>query len=165
MCIRDRDGVTFAQSTAILRMLGIRHGMYTTDANQAWEIDSLLDFMEDNYNDMIGYCFKPVIGAPVTDEDRQKFDAYFGKMVPFLNQRLEGHGKKWIAGTDHFSIADLKVYQGLVMLLEIEANPVPQEAKDAVRQKIAETSRLRNYLRELTAHMQPWLSARVPTPI
>ena len=146
-------------------MLGIRHGMYTTDANQAWEIDSLLDFMEDNYNDMIGYCFKPVVGASVTDEDKQKFDAYFDKMVPFLNQRLEGHGKKWIAGTDHFSIADLKVYQGLVMLLEVEANPVPQEAKDAVRSKINETSRLRNYIRELTAHMQPWLSARVPTPI
>ena len=39
-------------------MLGIRHGFYTTDANIAWEIDSLIDFMEENYNTSIGYPFK-----------------------------------------------------------------------------------------------------------
>ena len=85
-------------------------------------------------------------------------------MIPFLNARLEGHGKKWIAGTDNVTIADFKVYQGLVMLLEIASNPVPQEEKDTVRQKISETSKLRNYMRDLTAHMQPWLTARVQTP-
>ena len=145
-------------------MIGIRHGFYTTDANTAWEIDSLIDFMEENYNSSIGYTFKIVSGIETTDEDKQMFHGYFDKMIPFLNTRLEGHGKKWIAGTDNVTIADFKVYQGLVMMLEIATNPVPLEDKDIVRQKISETSKLRNYMRDLTAHMQPWLTARVQTP-
>ena len=131
--IWEEDGVTFAQSTDILRMLGIRHGMYTTDPNTAWEIDSLLDFMEENYNDMIGLSFKMMVGQPVDGEDKQKFLNYFDKMIPFLNARLEGHSQKWIAGTDYFTIADLKVYQGIIMLLEIESNPASQDLKDSVR--------------------------------
>ena len=39
-------------------MIGIRHGFYTTDANTAWEIDSLIDFMEENYNSVVGYALK-----------------------------------------------------------------------------------------------------------
>ena len=113
----EEDGVTYAQSTAILRMLGIRFGFYTTDANTAWEIDSLLDFMEEKYNDMITYCFKPLTGQTVSEEDKAKFDAYFEAVIPFLEARLNSHNKKWIAGTDNITIADLKVYQGLVMLL------------------------------------------------
>ena len=86
-------------------------------------------------------------------------------MIPFLEARLNGHSKTWIAGTDNITIADFKVFQGLVMLLEVESNPAPQEAKDAVRAKISECPKLRNYIRELTAHMQPWLTVRVATPI
>ena len=146
-------------------MVGIRHGFYTTDANIAWEIDSLIDFMEENYNDCVGLPFKAMSGVPVGDEDKQKFHGYFDKMIPFLNARLEGHGKKWIAGTDNPTIADFKVYQGLVMVLEIASNPTPQEDKDIVSQKISVTSKLRNYIRDLTAYMQPWLTARVATPV
>ena len=69
-------------------MLGIRHGMYTTDANTAWEIDSLLDFMEENYNSSIGLAFKTLSGVPTTDEDVQSFNAYFDKMISFLDTRL-----------------------------------------------------------------------------
>ena len=62
--------------------------MYTTDANTAWEIDSLLDFMEENYNSSIGLAFKTVSGVPTTDEDVQSFNAYFDKMISFLDNRL-----------------------------------------------------------------------------
>ena len=124
-----------------------------------------MDFMEENYNDSLVLGFKPLNGIPVDDADHQKFDGYFDKMIPFLNARLESHDKKWIAGTDHFTIADLKVYQGIIMLLEIESNPTAPEKKEAVRQKISQTSKLANYVRDLTAHMQPWLAARVATPI
>ena len=86
-------------------------------------------------------------------------------MIPFLEARLNGHSKNWIAGTDNITIADFKVFQCLVLLLEVEGNPAPQEAKDSVRAKIAECPKLRNYIRDLTAYMQPWLAARVPTPI
>jgi len=68
--IWEEDDVTYAQSSAILRMLGIRFGFYSSDANTAWEIDSLIDFMEDKYNDMVSFCLKPLQGQPVTDEDR-----------------------------------------------------------------------------------------------
>ena len=161
----EEDGETIAQSAAILRMLGIRYGMYSTEANICWNIDSLIDFMEENFNDMLTYCMKPLLGAPVEDADKQKYEGYFEKMIPFLNARCESHDKKWIAGTDHFTIADLKVYQGMLMSLEIESNPAPADVKEAMRQKIAQHPKLQHYLSELTAHMQPWIAARVPTPV
>ena len=123
--IWEEDGTTIAQSGAILRMVGIRHGFYTTDPSIAWEIDSLIDFMEENYNDSIGVPFKIMSQAQPTDEDKQKFTAYFDKMIPFLNTRLENHGKRWIAGTETPTIADFKVYQGLLMKLEIDICPIP----------------------------------------
>ena len=91
-------------------MLGIRFGFYTEDKTIAWQIDSLIDYMEDNYNKMIALSFKPMVGAPVEATDIANFYAYYDLMIPFLTNRLSQHDKKFIAGTDKLTIADLKVY-------------------------------------------------------
>ena len=76
-----------------------------------WEIDSLVEFMEENYSNALGICIKALFGEEVTEEHREKWDAYFDKMVPFLTGRLAKHEPgKYIAGTDSLTIADLKVY-------------------------------------------------------
>ena len=99
-------------------MLGIRLGYYSTDPNTMWAIDSLIDFMEDNYGGMLGRAAAVVFGGQPTPEMDAKFLAYYDKMVPFLTKRLEGHGKKYIAGTATMTIADLKVYQGFTAIFE-----------------------------------------------
>ena len=162
----DEDGIQYCQSNAILRMLGIHFGFYTDDATIAWEIDSLVDYMEENVNDYFGRCVKTIFGGEVEESDDAKFLAYFDKMIPFLEGRLMGHStKKYIAGTDTLTIADLKVYQTFIMLTHIEANPVSQELKDQVKAKIAEKAKLSAYLTMLAEDMKPWLEARQPYPV
>ena len=59
----EEDGNTICQSSAILRMLGIRLGYYSKDPNTMWAIDSLIDFMEDNYGNMLGRAATVVFGG------------------------------------------------------------------------------------------------------
>ena len=47
MPVWEEDGFKMCQSSAILRMLGLRYGYYSNDSMTAWAIDSLVDFMED----------------------------------------------------------------------------------------------------------------------
>ena len=163
--IWEEDGNTICQSNAILRMMGIRLGYYSTDPNTMWAIDSLLDFLEDNYESMLGRCSKQIFGQEPTAEDDEKFLAYYDKTVPLLTARLEKHGKKYIAGTDKLTIADIKVYQGFTVIFENPANLAPQELKDKALAKIAASPILKTYLDQLKQDMSGWLAVRPPTPI
>ena len=46
---------------------------------------------------------------------------FWGKVIPVLSKRLQGHGKKFIAGTDRPTIADFKAFQ--VVWPNLETNP------------------------------------------
>ena len=46
------DGEKFCGSNTLLRMIGLRHGMYPTDPECAWAVDSAMEAVEDN---MAGY--------------------------------------------------------------------------------------------------------------
>ena len=162
--IWQENDTTLCQSSAILRMLGIRLGFYTTDADTAWRIDSLVDFMEDNYGSVIGTCIKPIFGSTIEADDKTKYLAYFDKVIPVLNARLEQHGKPWIAGTDNITIADLKVFQTFTLLVELDQCPMDETTRMAAKEKCVANPKLFEYLRNLRAYMEPWLAARAPTP-
>ena len=121
--------MVLCQSSAILRALGIRFGYYSTDPKVMWEIDSLLDFMEEGYPQAVGMGFKAMNNIEPTEEDMEKWELYFDKYVPFLAGRLEKHGQNYIAGTERLTIADLKVFQVFVLILEHPENGTPLEAK------------------------------------
>ena len=89
--------------------------------------------------------------------------AYYDKMVPFLEKRLQEHGMKYIAGTDKMTIADLKVYQGFTAILEIQGNPAPQYLKDYARGRVNLSPNLARYLQNLKEEMSGWLRDRVNT--
>ena len=157
----EEDGMTIAQSNAILRMLGMRTGMYSQDAKIMWEIDSLLDFMEENWAHANSYGVATLFkGGVFTEETEEQWKGYWTKMIPFLAGRLAKHDKKWVAGTDEMTVADLKAYHTFVLFLEHPSNPTPEEQKEFARTKIAEHPRLAQYVRELSAAMQPWMNAR-----
>lgn len=106
----EEDGAVICQSSAILRMLGIRFGFYSTEPRTMWEIDSVVDFLEENYSSALALATAPIFGREASEEDHSKWNAYFDKIVPFLNNRLVKHGQRYIGGTDHMTIADLKVF-------------------------------------------------------
>jgi glutathione S-transferase len=41
------DGVIYCQTQAMFRFLGNKHGLYPTDASQAYRVDSLIDAISD----------------------------------------------------------------------------------------------------------------------
>ena len=99
------------QSSAILRMLGIRLGYYTDDPMTAWAIDSLVDFVEDNRGGHDAF-FAPILGGGQPEESQgDTFVAsYFAKVLPIIERRLAAHGKNFLAGTDRPTIADFKAF-------------------------------------------------------
>ena len=54
-CLELPDGTKMAQTFAILRFLGKRHGYYPTDDMQAHKCDEMLD----RYNDVLSAVYKP----------------------------------------------------------------------------------------------------------
>ena len=42
------DGEKYAQSNTVLRLVGMRTGLYSSDPTTAWAIDSVLETVEDN---------------------------------------------------------------------------------------------------------------------
>ena len=106
------DGFKMVQSSAILRMLGVRHGYYSDDPLTAWRIDSLVDFMEDHQGAHAS-LYLPLFGG-ATALDPALVDPWFeklwNKVIPVLEARLNEHGEKFLAGTKRPTIADFKAF-------------------------------------------------------
>ena len=118
MPVWEEDGVISCQSNAILRFLAIRLGYYTSDAQIAWNIDSILDYTEDLYGKFVGFM-APLIFTGALDET--KADAWITNFwtpyIKFMEARLAAHGKTYIAGTDTPSCADFKCFQVCVTFI------------------------------------------------
>ena len=120
MPIWEEDGITYCQSAAILRMLGIRFGYYSTDPQTMWEIDSLLDLIEENMDAAWVPARTAIMQQESSEEERNNWAGFFDKILPILEGRLAQHpGKSYIAGTDRLTIADLKIYSCFIAIFEI----------------------------------------------
>jgi len=147
MPVWEEDGFKMAQSSAILRMLGIRNGYYSDDPMTCWAIDSLVDFLEDKANAAIGLYAPLFSGATAIDEaDCPKwYKDFWGAVIPVLEKRLSGHGKKFLAGTDRPTIADFKAFAQIIHNLESNtANILPANVKADVKSKMMAST---NYYR------------------
>ncbi len=54
----ERDGVKYAQSASIARMLSIENGFYPTDAASVYRIESIMDALTDWMGEFFGIMFK-----------------------------------------------------------------------------------------------------------
>ena len=160
----EEDGIVMCQNNAILRTLGIRVGYYSEDPQICYNIDSLLDFFEDGIPLYVPYSFKGVAGFPTDDSDLEKWNNFWPKYTKVLEDRLAAHKKNFAAGTDSLTIADLKIWHCMILILEQPDNPTPQEQKDYARAEIAKCPNLTAYLDRLRQAMSAWMQARVPTP-
>ena len=108
----EEDGFTMPQCSAILRMLGIRYGYYHTDSQICYEIDSIVDYMEDFVPKCSGFLYKKLMGTGEVDVSKtdEYMDSTWNKFLPVIEARLAGHGKPFIAGTDRPTIADFKAW-------------------------------------------------------
>jgi len=98
--IWQEDGFTQAQSSSILRQLGMRLGYYHEDPLKCWAIDSLIDYVEDLHTKFAEYILPVMEGDGLTDKDGQIWlDEYWNRLIPVLENRLAEHGQSFVAGT------------------------------------------------------------------
>ena len=62
------DGVKYCQSNTILRMVGIRGGLYGTDPETCWAADSIMEAVEDNMKHYGPYLMAQVFGGEKAGE-------------------------------------------------------------------------------------------------
>ena len=74
-----------------MRMLGIRHGYYTTNAEEAWMIDSTIDFIANGC--MQGLYPLIMLNKFGDKEAEAAFLDQWVKMGKLLDDRLGEHGK------------------------------------------------------------------------
>ena len=85
----EEDGFKMCQSSAILRMLGIRLGYYSEDPMTAWAIDSLVDFAEDHQGKFVGFVFPAVMGGQLDLSKAEEWiESSYGKVIPIYEKRL-----------------------------------------------------------------------------
>ena len=91
----EEDDFQVCQSNAILRMLGIRLGYYATDSMIAYQIDSLLDFVEDMVPKFSGYLKPAVFGGAELEVEAgmQWCNDYWKTLWGILEGRLSKHGR------------------------------------------------------------------------
>ena len=167
MPIWEEDGFKMCQSSAIMRMLGIRLGYYSDDPMTAWCIDSIVDFCED-YTGKHVVPYSPLLGGQPFGEDALPawYDGFWGKVIPVINKRLEGHGRKFIAGTDRPTIADFKAFQTVIVNLDSNSACIlPAHARQKLKEMFAAAPSYNRWVQSMEQEMASYISSgRVPTP-
>ena len=105
--ITDAEGkvTQYTQSISILRYLAIRHGYYPTDdAEQAWEIDSVLDAVSDLFSGLVKIVWEKDPETKANNASEFIGGAY-PTILKALSNRLAQNGTKFIAG-DKITAAD-----------------------------------------------------------
>ena len=161
MPVWEEDGFMVCQSSAILRMLGIRYGYYPEDPMQAWACDSIVDFLEDLTGKYVGVLFD------VNNAEKQEgwFTNYWDKVLPVIEARL-AHGKTFIAGTDRPTICDFKAFS-VQIAWDTECNRDGVEMGMEVQQRLKQLMQDRYpkfwaWRQVMCGEMAEYLPTRVP---
>lgn len=121
------DGQKFSQSLAMMRYAGRKGNLYSDDLLIALRIDEILDIVQDM-----------LAKAPSAEDEAEKLklraEYGAGKMKLYmsrLDQLLQQSSTPWIAGTPDISIADLAVWQLLLMIRKGDFDGIDKGYTDA----------------------------------
>jgi len=116
--VYKEGGKTYFETNAILRMLGAKHGFYSTEPDTMWEIDMCIEqaeqiFKHAGYAQHSLYCIAMLKKASGEGDgpDEATIEncfAMYEKFVNFVDAQLVRHGTPFIAGTEKPTIADLR---------------------------------------------------------
>jgi glutathione S-transferase len=112
----EEDGVQRNQSISILRYVGMKSGYYSTDPDEAYHIDNVLD----EYNDVIAKLYPIHMKKDYNNEDKRKM--YFDALETFattMESRLQKRKTEFIS-LDRITIADFALAS--VMFCQVD-NP------------------------------------------
>ena len=149
------------QSKAAARALAVKLGYYSTDPDTMWQIDSLLDYCQDDsiLGVVAGYAFAP----ERTEEGNDNWVGAYKKMGDLLEGRFNHHGKKFIAG-DKITLADFSIASLYFSHIYNDSSAF-KELQGRVKECIDSTPKLKAYLEgALKTEMNPYLGKRQVCP-
>jgi hypothetical protein len=148
-------------------MLGIRLGYYSEDPMTCWAIDSIVDFCEDLQPKFASWLLPVTQGGAVDPAGAKKWlSDYWGKLIPIVEGRLAGHGKKFIAGTDRPTIADFKTFQILIGVHDSNpASIMPASVKAKFNAKVQASPAFSRWIDTMVAELSSYLAQRPPRPL
>ena len=129
-----------------MRMFGIRLGYYSEDPEVCYQIDSMMDFVEDVIDIFFKYPLpKVAFHGELGDEDAW-FANFWDRFIPVIENRLAKHGQKFLAGTKKPTIADFKAaYFWSTVFADTPNNFYPEAVRTRIMNKV--TSEAPNFLR------------------
>ena len=155
--IKQEDGSVkrYNQSISILRYLGRRFGLYPTDIEDAWLVDSALDAVNDTINNLAKIHWE------ADEERKKKFTVEFlgGAYPVFLkamSARLDASKGKFLVG-DKVTSADVLFATFITSYVYNELNP---ESGAALRPNFEQFETLKKYAETVKAEFGPYLAAR-----
>ena len=163
--IWEEDGFTSCNSSAILRILGIRLGYYSEDHLIAYKIDSIVEYMEDFVPLCNKFLLPAVMGKGAVDESKadEWLSTTWDKFIPVIEARLREHGKPFIAGTDRPTIADFKAFVGSFGGTDINsASVMPESIKAKIAARIAASASYSRWWNTMKAELASYIATRPP---
>ncbi len=97
------EGKYYVQSLSVLRYLGRKHGLYSEDPEIAYEVDSLMDGIEDTLSNY--YKFKYSKHTNTTN-DRERMFQWMKLLLSVVDHRLSNNKKTDYLVRNKLSIAD-----------------------------------------------------------
>ena len=155
----ELDGHMYAQSQAILRLLGKRYGYYPENPIAAWQVDSTLDANADITNASYKYLLE-------NDEEKKKaaqenfVKNVFPQFAAILEKRIAANSSKHHLVGESLTIADFAIGAQFYSIVLNEASPAHKELTEILNQHPT----LKDYIHHLGSHhFKEYLASR-PTP-
>jgi len=154
----EHNGKFFAQTNAILRFLGTKHGYYPVDPIEAWKADSIIDSLGDISSSFIKakYCDDP-------EKQKELFHTLLSETIPnwlnVLEKRLLANSSKEHLVGDGWTIADFALAAFFNSFFFNEAN----EAYTQLHEILKKNEHLHQYGQHLNKDLHDYLSKR-PSP-
>ena len=91
---------------------------------------------------------------------------YWDKIIPVVEARLAGHGKKFIAGTDRPTIADFKCFQNVIHALPSNsACVVPANVQAQLEAKFTASAHFGRWVEAMKVELASYISTRPARPL
>lgn len=165
MPVWREDGMSIFQTNTIMRMLGQRNGMYAKDPTTGWAIDSILEYVEDEFNAWCGKAPDGSFGKPFPEGEVDALADFHGKLCVLIERRMKMHGKKWVGGTDDMSVADCKIAHMFYNNLFRDSSTLTAAQKEKLRANLAKYPVAEKYVDQtLRGALGAYLSTRPPVP-
>ena len=159
------DGTKLTQTNSILRFIGAKGGLYSKKVEEMMAIDQLVDWGPDIHITMGGIAGSAAFGGPVftPEENLAKCAPLFDQWFRIVEARLKGHGKKYVAGTDHMTIADLMLAQVPFTLIENDMHFDPG-CQAYARDLMAKNPCTKKWCEMMMMEFKDYLATRKPSP-